>query len=67
MKKVRIIERKSNRVIATYPIRISGASGSGNDRRYEDLAWDCAVSDSAVDPERRDDYAFKVENASRLW
>ena len=64
MKNVSIIEKRTQRVVATIPVQMQGSNYTPDRREYEALAWKCAVSDNSVDPLRKEDYLFEVLEVS---
>jgi hypothetical protein len=63
MKNVRIIEAKTGSVKAIIPIDMSGLSYTPTQKEYEAAAWEAAIDDGSVDPDRYSDYAFEIEDA----
>ncbi len=56
---VQIIEAKTGRLLATYPIVLSGQNYDPSEQEYFAQAWRCAVEDKLVDASHRDQYAFR--------
>lgn len=63
MKRVSITEKKTGKIVATIPIQISDLSYTPVNEEYEAAAWETAVDDGAVDPDRVSDYSFGIEDA----
>jgi len=57
---VEIIEIKSNKVAASVPIVLEGMSRIPSEPEFFAQAWRTAVEEKSVDPERRDDYRFRL-------
>lgn len=55
---VLIIETKSGKAIATYPIHIGALDHAPTEQEFFDSAWECAVEDELVSPARRADYTI---------
>lgn len=60
MKNVHIVEKKTQRVVATIRIHLQGQNYSPTTQQYEAEAWSAAVSDKSVDPKRKGDYYFQI-------
>lgn len=58
---VTIIETISNKVVATYPIFISGQNYTPMEEEYFLSAWKNEVADKLVDPATRDKHNFILE------
>ena len=63
MKYVWIMERRSGRVVAIYPIQFGGIDRTPTSLDYENQAWAAALDDRKVDADRRDDYLFQISDA----
>ena len=63
MKRVSITEKKTGKIVATIPIQMSAMSYTPVNEEYEAAAWETAVDDGAVDPDRVSDYSVRVEEA----
>lgn len=61
MKSVYILEKKTGRVVATIPVDMTGLSYTPSHQEYEAAAWEAAVDNGSVDPDRVSDYSFKIE------
>lgn len=57
---VQIIEAKTGRLLATYPIVLSGLNYTPSEQEYFAQAWQCAVDDDLVDVSRQDQYVFRA-------
>jgi hypothetical protein len=64
MKNVSIIEKATKKVVATIPIEMTVTSHTPSKEEYEAAAWEAAVDDRWVDPDRVSDYSFEVEDAA---
>lgn len=62
MKNVHIIETKTGCVVASVPIQLRGMNYEPTAQQYEAEAWAAAVSDRSVDPKRRADHSFEIED-----
>jgi hypothetical protein len=62
MKRVSITEKKTGKVVATIPIQIGNLGYTPVNEEFEAAAWETAVDDGAVDPDRVSDYSFKIED-----
>lgn len=62
MKRVSIIEKSTGRVVAIYPIDMTGLHYAPSAQEYEAAAWEAAVDRAAVDPDRLSDYFFRIED-----
>jgi hypothetical protein len=63
MKNIQIIHSKSGRLVATIPVVLGGQNYAPTAKDYEDEAWQCAVADGSVDPDRRDEYTITIIDA----
>ena len=63
MKNVSIIEKKTGKVVVSYPIDMTGLHYTASAQEYEAAAWEAAVDDGSVDPDHLSDYSFKIEDA----
>jgi len=61
---VAIIETKSGRVVGKYPVSLRGLNYEPTEREYFELALKCAVDDGMVDSDRREDYAFQLQDSA---
>ncbi len=57
---VEIIETASRKVAASIPIVLAGPRAVPSEQEFFQQAWRAAVADASVDPERRDDYTFRL-------
>ena len=57
---VEIIEIQTRKVAASIPITLAGAASIPSEQEFFQQAWRAAVADASVDPERRDDYTFRL-------
>lgn len=64
MKSVRIIETRTGVVKSVIPVQITGLSYTPTRKEYEAAAWEAAVDDGSVDPDRYSDYRFEIEDAT---
>jgi hypothetical protein len=62
MKNVRIIETRTGTVKSIIPVQITGLSYTPTRKEYEAAAWEAAVDDGSVDPDRYSDYTFDIED-----
>jgi hypothetical protein len=62
MKSVRIIETRTGKVRFIVPVEITGLSYTPSRKEYEAAAWEAAVEDGSVDPDRYSDYTFDIED-----
>ena len=53
-----IIENKTGKVVARYPINLQGLNYTPSDDEYYSKAWNCAVEDKVVDANSRSKYKF---------
>lgn len=58
---VEVIETKTSRVLAIYPIHITGMNYKPTEQEFLDGAWQCAVEDKLVDAARRDQYVLRAK------
>ncbi|MEF8719279.1 MAG: hypothetical protein V5B35_01645 [Candidatus Accumulibacter necessarius] len=56
---VQVIEAKTGRLLATYPIVLSGLNYVPSEQEYFAQAWRCAVGDKLVDVAHRDQYVLR--------
>jgi len=63
MKNVSIVEKKTGKVVASFPIDMSGLHYTASTQEYEAAAWEAAVDRGLVDPDRLSDYSFNIGNA----
>jgi hypothetical protein len=56
MRTVLIVETKTGKQIASYPIVLKGMNYAPSDADYFKEAWRCATDDKLVDPSRKEDY-----------
>lgn len=57
---VHIIEIKTGKLATAIPIDLAGQNRIPSEPEFFATAWQCAVEDSKVDPERREDYSFRL-------
>jgi len=57
---VSIIENDSGKVVARYPIILSGLNCNPTEKEYYSEAWNCAVDDEIVSPDDRVKYSFSI-------
>lgn len=57
---VTIIETKTGKLAAKLPVVLRGLDHSPSEQDYFEMAWQCAVDDKTVDPDRRDEYSFQL-------
>lgn len=57
---VLIINTETGKVVATYPVLLKGLNYSPSEGEYYNEAWQCAVEDNIVEPNRREDYGFQL-------
>lgn len=57
---VEIIDSKTRKVVASIPIVLEGPKSIPSEPEFFSQAWRAAVADNSVDPERRDDYTFRL-------
>ena len=62
-----VIKRPGDDVVARYEIHLAGAADPPLDREYFDGAWERAVADGLVDPERRADSEFRLPTPTTLY
>lgn len=63
-----ISRRNSNHVIARYEIHLAEEEDpKPSEQHYFDEAWDKAVGDRLVRPERRTDYEFQLQRPKTLY
>jgi hypothetical protein len=62
MKSVRIIETRTGTVKFNVPVQITGLSYTPTRKEYETAAWEAAVDEGSVDPDRYSDYTFEIED-----
>jgi hypothetical protein len=65
MKNVHIIETKTGKVKAIIPVDLTGLNYTPTLQEYEAAAWEAAIDDGSVDPDRYSDYSLKVEEAAQ--
>jgi len=63
MKNVSIVEKKTGKVVATFPIDMTGLNYTPSKAEYEAAAWEAAVDDGSVNPDRVSDYSFQIQDA----
>jgi len=63
MKNVSIVEKKTGKVVVTFPIDMTGLHYTPSTQEYEAAAWEAAVDQGLVDPDRVSGYSFSIENA----
>ena len=62
MKKcVKILNSKSGKQVAEYPISIDYIGLNVGDIDFYDEAWSCAVDDKLVEPDKRLKYTFVID------
>ncbi len=59
---VLIIEKKTGKVVATYPIIEQGMNYAPTELEYLNSAWKSAVEDGVVDQERKAEYIIKSKD-----
>jgi hypothetical protein len=57
---VEIIDSQTRKVAASVPIVLAEGSGIPSEQEFFQQAWRAAVADASVDPQRRDDYTFRL-------
>ncbi|BBM03962.1 hypothetical protein [Microbulbifer sp. GL-2] len=57
---VKILEKETGRIVATYPININGLHYQPTESDYISEAWKCAIEDRAVDPDKKTSYSFTL-------
>ncbi len=57
---VQVVEAKTGRLLATYPILLSGLNYTPSEQEYFAHAWRCAVDDKLVDVSRQDQYVLRA-------
>jgi hypothetical protein len=57
---IQVIERRSQQVVAIYPVELKGQNYSPQESEYFDLAWQCAVDDGIAKITNRDAYEFRA-------
>ena len=62
MKSIRIIETRTGKVRSIIPVEITGLSYTPTLKEYETAAWEAAVDDGSVDPDRYSDYTFEIDD-----
>ena len=62
MKSVSIIEKSTGRVVAIYPVDMTGLHYAPSTQEYEAAAWEAAVDTASVNPDRLSDYSFTLED-----
>lgn len=72
MQNVHVVETKTGRVRASIPINMGSQNYTPTRQQCEAEAWAAAVSDRSVDPKRRADYSFEIEDvpppaAPKAW
>lgn len=65
MKNVYIIEKSTGKVVAAIPIQMTHRNYTPSAQEYEAAAWEAAVDDGTVDPDRTSNYSFKVDDAAK--
>ena len=63
MTNVLITEKRTGRVIVTYPVDVEGMNYTPSTNEYIARAWECAVEDKMVDVKRKGDYSFALKDA----
>ena len=56
---VQIVEAKTGRLLATYPIMLGGQNYTPSEEEFFAQAWRCAVEDKLVDASHRDQYVIR--------
>jgi hypothetical protein len=57
---VQIVEIKTGKVAASVPIDLAGHSRIPSEQEFFSTAWRAAVEAKNVDPDRRDEYSFRL-------
>lgn len=55
-----IVETKTGELATRIPITLRAIGYLSSEVEYFNEAWNCAVQDKAVDPNRREDYSFQL-------
>lgn len=58
MRTVQVIDKKTGKVVAKYPISLRGENYSPADEEYFEEAWKAAVEDAAVQAEDKEKYSL---------
>jgi len=58
---VLIVETQTGRLAANIPVVLQGMNYTPTEQEYYAEAWRCAVDDRSVDPNRKNDYTFKLQ------
>jgi hypothetical protein len=58
MRTVQVIDKKTGKVVAKYPISLRGENYSPTDDEYFKEAWKAAIEDAAVQAKDEDKYSF---------
>lgn len=59
---VQIIDKATQKLIATYPIILGGLNYVPTEKEYHDAAWRCAVDDGAVTSADKSKYEFRMQD-----
>jgi hypothetical protein len=59
--KVLIVDSKTNEIVASQPVQVSGLNYEPREQEYFDLAWKAAVDDGTVQAKDRGKYEFRLE------
>jgi len=57
---VHVVEIKTGKIAAAIPINLAGQNYIPSEQAFFAEAWRCAVEDKSVDPNRREDYSFRL-------
>ena len=57
---VHIVEIKTGKIAAAIPIDLADQNTVPSEQDFFATAWRCAVEDKSVDPNRREDYSFRL-------
>jgi hypothetical protein len=60
MMDVIIIETKTGKLVTKIPVVLQGIGYTPSEQDYYEMAWQCAVDDKNVDPDRRAEYGFQL-------
>jgi hypothetical protein len=58
--KIQITDIKDSRIVTTVPVFLKAGNYRPTEQEAFDVAWDAAVDDRLVDPNRRGDYSFRA-------
>jgi len=57
---VHVVEIKTGKIAAAIQINLGSLNSIPSEQEFFAEAWRCAVEDKSVDPDRREEYSFRL-------